>query len=269
MIEGSIELMQRLNPATVGGTGDSLSMQSSLVQGRAFLGKRSHSLAADTVEDFLWDFDTYRTLYEQLETRKRHPLASHLQDVRKEVNQGIRSWTKSDLEDIVRWKRVQRLIPRIENAPDIEEGLEHAFGIQDEQARIEALCRIPGVGPVLASAILTFTSPEIYGLLDCHAWNALRFLGFQLKEKRASSGAFTIPELLAFLRIIRKLAKKKTTTPSEVHKALYALEKVRTNKRWSRQRRKAQLDMVNSLVGSSRESTRRMNPLAQLNHSIG
>jgi len=254
MVRGCIELMHRLNPATVNGTGSCFGEQGPFVRGHAFLGKRRHSLAADTMEDFLWDFDTYRALYEQLETRKRRPLASHLQDVGKEVNQGIRSWTKSDLKDIVRWKRVQRLIPRIENAPDIEEGLEHAFRIQDEQARIEALCRIPGVGPVLASAILTFTSPEIYGLLDCHAWNALRFLGFQLPEKHASSGTFTIPELLAFLRIIRKLAKKKTTTPSEVHKALYALEKVRTNKRWSRQRRKAQLDMVNSLVSSSGES---------------
>jgi len=253
MVEGNIELMQRLNPATVSGTEDSLNEQGSLVQGHALLAKRSRSLAADPMEDFLWDFDTYRALYEQLETRKRGPLAPHLLDVGKEVNQGIRSWTKSDLKDIVRWKRMHRLIPRIENAPDIEEDLEHAFRIQDEQARIEALCRIPGVGPVLASAILMFTSPEIYGLLDCHAWNALRLLGFQLPEKHASSGTFTIRELLAFLGIIRKLGKKKGTTPSEVHKALYALEKVRTNGRWSRQRRKAQLDVVNSLVGSSGE----------------
>jgi hypothetical protein len=110
-------------------------------------------------------------------------------------------WTKSDLKDIIRWKRMHRLIPRIENAPDIEERLEAAFMIQDERARIDALCRIPGIGPVLASAILMFTSPETYALLDCHAWNALGFLGFHLPKKGVSSGSFTIPELLEFLRI--------------------------------------------------------------------
>jgi hypothetical protein len=135
-------------------------------------------------------------------------------------------WTKSDLKDIIRWKRMHRLIPRIENAPDIEERLEAAFMIQDERARIDALCRIPGIGPVLASAILMFTSPETYALLDCHAWNALGFLGFHLPKKGVSSGSFTIPELLEFLRIIKKLAKEKATTPSEIHNALYALDRV-------------------------------------------
>jgi hypothetical protein len=264
MDEESIELMQRLNPATASGTEDSLNEHGSSVQGRVFQVKRGHSLAANPMEDLLWDFDTYRALYEQLETRKRGSLAPHLLHIGKEVNQGSRSWTKPDLEDIARWKRMHRLIPRIENAPDIEEGLEHAFKIQDEQARIEALCSIPGVGPVLASAILMFTSPETYGLLDCHAWNALRFLGFQLPEKRVSSGSFTIPELLEFLTIIRRLAKKMTTTPSEVHKALYALEKVRTDKRWSWQRRKAQLDIINSSAGSSGENSN-----TQLSPSIG
>jgi len=162
------------------------------------------------------------------------------------IRQGGRSWTKSDVKDIVCWRRVHRLIPRIENAPDIEERLENAFRIQDERVRIEVLCRIPGLGPVLASAILTFASPETYGVLDCHAWNALRFLGFHLPRKDASSGNFTIPELLVFLRIVRKLAKEKTTTPSEVCMALHALDRVRTNKRWKLQKRKVQLGVVNS-----------------------
>jgi len=232
----------------VNGTGGCFSEQGSLVQGHAFPGKRSHLLVPDPIEDFLWDFDTYRAVYEQLETRKRRPLAPHLLDIGKGVNQCIRPWNKSDLKDIVRWKHMHRLIPRIENAPDIEERLEHAFRIQDEQARIEDLCGIPGIGPVLASTILMLTSPETYGLLDCHAWNALRFLGFHLPKKDASSGTFTIPELLEFLRIIRKLAKEKTTTPSEVHKALHALDRVRTSSRWKRQKRKVQLDIFKKEV---------------------
>jgi len=190
-------------------------------------------------------------VYERLGAAREMEVVNRLFAIGREIGQGTMPWTKSDLKDIIRWKRMHRLIPRIENAPDIEERLEAAFMIQDERARIDALCRIPGIGPVLASAILMFTSPETYALLDCHAWNALGFLGFHLPKKGVSSGSFTIPELLEFLRIIRKLAKEKATTPSEIHNALYALDRVRTNKRWKWHKRQVQLGIVNSFLGSS------------------
>jgi len=205
------------------------------------------STAFSNAEEFLRDFEIYRAVYGRLQTKKDVEVGNRLFPIGREIRQGTRSWTKPDLKNIARWKRMRRLIPRIENAPDIDERLEHAFKIQDEQARIEALCRIPGIGPVLASAILTFTSPETYGLLDCHAWNALRFIGFHLPKKNVSSGTFTILELLQFLRIVRELAREKTTTPSEVHKALYALDRVRTSKRWKRQKRKVQLEEVQGM----------------------
>ena len=207
---------------------------------------------SSNVQEFLRDFETYRAVYDRLRGTREMEVANHLFAIGREIEQGAMLWTKSDLKEIVCYKRMNRLIPRIENAPDIEESLEEAFRVQDERARINALCRIPGIRPVLASAILTFTSPGTYAPLDCHAWNALGFLGFHLPKKGVSSGTFTTAELLEFLGIVRKIAKEKTTTPTKIHNALYALDKVRTSKRWSWQKRKTQLGIINSSPSSFR-----------------
>ena len=207
---------------------------------------------SSNVQEFLRDFETYRAVYDRLRGTREMEVANHLFAIGREIEQGAMLWTKSDLKEIVRYKRMNRLIPRIENAPDIEESLEEAFRVQDERARINALCRIPGIGPVLASVILTFASPGTHAPLDCHAWNALGFLGFHLSKKGVSSGTFTTAELLEFLRIVRELAREMAMTPTEIHKALYASDKVRTNKRWSWQKRKAQLGIVNSSPSSFR-----------------
>jgi hypothetical protein len=140
-------------------------------------------------------------------------------------------------------------MPRIQKTPDIENRLESAFRIQDEEERIDALRKIPGVGPVLASAILMFTSPETYGVLDCHAWNALSFLGFDLPTKRPDDGdSFTTSEILGYFRIIRELASEKITTPGEVYKALYALDKAMTNGMWKQLKWRLESDVVTSLL---------------------
>ena len=206
---------------------------------QAFPKKHVSLPTTESMEAFLLDFDAYSALYLELEASSK-PQLTRLANIGKQVQQGIRSWTKSDLKDIVRWKRWCGLVSRIENASDIDRLLECAFKIQDEESRIEALCRIPAVGPVLASAMLMFTSPELYGTLDCHAWNALNILGLRLPRKHGYGIHYTVPELQEFLRIVRKLAKEKGTTPAEVCKALYALDKVRRNKKW-----KAQLGIIN------------------------
>jgi hypothetical protein len=201
---------------------------------------------SSNLQEFLRDFETYRAVYDRIRGTRELEIANHLFAMGREIEQGTKPWTKSDLKTIVRYRRMSRLIPRIENAPDIEESLADAFRIQDEPARINALCKIPGIGPVLASAILTFTSPGTYAPLDCHAWNALGYLGFHLPKKGISNGSFTTAELLEFLKIVRKLAEEKTTTPTEIHKALYASDQARTSKRWSWQKRKIELGIVNS-----------------------
>jgi len=186
-------------------------------------------------QEFLRDFETYRAVYERLQTKKEVEVGNRLFTIGREIRQGTRSWTKSDLKDIVRWKRMHRLIPRIENARDIEERLAHAFMIEDERPRIEALCEIPSIGPALASVMLESTSPEMCGALNYHAWNALRLLSFSLPKKRASHDSYTVHELLRYLEVVRRLAREKGTTPAQIGKALYAFDKTVTDKRWKRQ----------------------------------
>ncbi len=61
----------------------------------------------------------------------------------------------------------------------------------------------------------------------------------QSSQKNGDGINFTFLQLLMFLRIVRKLAEHKGTTPAEVCKVLYALDKVKRNKKW-----KAQLDII-------------------------
>jgi len=122
------------------------------------------------------------------------------------------------------------LMPKI--GEDIEVRLAQALKLQDEESRIEDLCRIPGVGPALASVLLTLTFPERYAPLDSHTWNALFRLGFELRKRPYSAGGYTAHELFRYTRIVRSLAKSMGTSPWDLAKALHAWEKVSTERKW-------------------------------------
>jgi len=184
---------------------------------------------------FSEDFVMLRGVYDRLETMVEASQVLGLLGLGKRVREGNRGWTKDDLESITRWKRMQPLMANIEREANIELRLAHAFKVQDEESRIEALCRIPGIGPVLASVLLTLTFPEKYAPLDSHTWNALSRLGFELRNRPFSGGGYTIPELLRYLRLMKSLAKVMKATPWEVAKALCALDQVKTRTKWKRE----------------------------------
>lgn len=137
------------------------------------------------------EFQLYLRLYEELEPAEGFSQISRLLDIGREVQQGLRMWTKFDLELITRWKQLHPVMSRIEkNEHDIEERLRQAFSIREEDARIDFMCRTPGIGPVLTSLILTLTYPDKYAPLELHAWNALVQLGFDVTGKDNSGGEF-------------------------------------------------------------------------------
>ena len=145
-------------------------------------------------------------------------------------------WTKSYLELIARWKQLHPLMSRIErNDQEVEERLRKAYSIREEDAQIDFICRTPGIGPVLASLILTLTYPENYAPLELHAWNALADLGFDVTRKDSSGGGFTPAEFSRYLEIVRNLANEANTTPWEMSKGLHAINKVKTTKKWRKQ----------------------------------
>jgi hypothetical protein len=159
-----------------------------------------------------------------------------LLEVGKQVRQGIRRWTKSDLGNILRWKHMHSLMPRIvRETPDIEIRLAHALCVQDEESRMEALCRIRDIGPALASVLLTLTFPKRYAPLDHHAWNGLCRLGFELARKPFSGGGYSIAELMRYEKIVVTLARMANTTPWDVAKALHALDQVSLKTKWKRE----------------------------------
>lgn len=184
---------------------------------------------------FSEEFVLLRTLYDKMGGMEEASEVLGLLELGKQVRQGTREWTKDDLESIVRWKHMEALMSKIEREANLGLRLAQAFRVRDEESRTEALCRIPGIGPVLASVLLTLTFPDKYAPLDNRTWSALSSLGFELRKRPYSGGGYTIPELLRYLRLMKALAKIARATPWEAAKALYALDQVKTRTKWKRE----------------------------------
>lgn len=198
------------------------------------------------LDTFLRDFEQYTQLYDRKEDPQEHDLTLRLREIGSEVRLGNTSWTMLDLKAIVEWKRLKRVNPRIKNETrnppaDVERLLKFAFTVQDERLKIEVLDLIHGVGPALVSAILTFTNPEHYGVIDYHAWNALRSFNQDLLRKGLARkrfrfkkhGSFTASELLDYLDVIRGIAQRRNTSARNVDKALFTYDKVNRTKEWT------------------------------------
>ena len=178
--------------------------------------------------DFVRDFDALLCLYKELEAVERTSLGEHLFKIGTQVKEGRRFWTKSDVNVIIQWKKLQPLRRRIEEGSvELQKQLSIALMQPGNEDRVSALCRILGFGPVLACAVLTFTWPETYGILDNTSWHALGLLGFELPSKPYSGGGFTVAEALQYQAIIRTLGRIAGALPVQVADAVHAFYKTR------------------------------------------
>ena len=178
--------------------------------------------------DFVRDFDALLCLYKELETVERTSLSEHLFKIGTQVKEGRKFWTKSDVNAIIQWKKLQPLRKRIEEGSvELQKQLSIALMQPGNEDRVSALCRIPGFGPVLACAVLTLTWPETYGILDNTSWHALGLLGFELPSKPYSGGGFTVAEALQYQDIIRTLGRIAGASPVQVADAVHAFYKTR------------------------------------------
>ena len=205
-------------------------------------------------DEFHSNLATLSAVYDKLENTWPVETTSLLRRGR-QVQRGMASWTKHDLEEIVRWRKIQSLMPKIDT--NIELALAQAFTLQDEESKVEVLCRIPGIGPVLASVLLTLTSPEKYAPLDNHTWSALSRLGFDIRKRPFSGGGYTVHELLRYLRIVRSLARSTNMLPWDVAKALHALDRVNTKMRW-----KTEFDLIKLASNHLTPNTKSQNSAA-------
>jgi hypothetical protein len=116
---------------------------------------------------------------------------------------------RADLVEIVWWKfewlvgRRNRVLKFIDKNSDGEIcACSQVFNLtlSEDSFRIGLLDNLHGVGPALASVVLTFYDPKNYGVFDIHVWR--EFFGKEPKGLFSTSSYYI--KLLAELRTIAK-----------------------------------------------------------------
>lgn len=127
--------------------------------------------------------------------------------------------TRQELLYIIFWKSPRNLHSILENSKDdVKEISKLALSREDDWERIRLLTteikgkKLKGVGVAIASAILTVINPNLYGVIDFHAWRAL-----YNKEKNSQ---FDKKDYMTYLQDIRRIAKEENSTPREIDKGL-------------------------------------------------
>lgn len=92
----------------------------------------------------------------------------------------------------------------------------------DDVARICVLSSLAGIGIPTASAILSWTLPNDYGVIDRRAWQTLYH--YKLVS-RGNAGQFTVKMFLDYTNIIRALARTVKRTPQEIDMWLYRYDR--------------------------------------------
>lgn len=95
-----------------------------------------------------------------------------------------------------------------------------------EAVRISLLCALPGVEVPVASAILAWTNPLSYGVLDRRAWNTLQ--RFKLVKSRSKENStYTATDWAMYLSLLRTIAREIRKTPQKIDTWLYAYDKAK------------------------------------------
>jgi hypothetical protein len=87
------------------------------------------------------------------------------------------------------------------------------LGLESDAYKVNSLCGLHGVGPAMASTVLTFYDPANYGIFDIHVWR--EFFG------RESKNLFTTHNYQRLLTEMRKLARKFCLDVRVVEKAYF------------------------------------------------
>ncbi len=131
--------------------------------------------------------------------------------------------TKNNFLEIVRWKSVRAIRKAEDNSDEVIEKItKFAFEVDSEEIKMRVLTSLNGVSIPMASAILTITYPEKYGVIDIRAWHSLYNLGLVKYRK----DVFNIKDWLLYLKIIRQLSNDYDFTPRQIDKAMFMYDKI-------------------------------------------
>ncbi len=128
--------------------------------------------------------------------------------------------TKAELEKVCAWKspRVMKHVKR--NSPArVRDVTRVAFSRTSELDRIKTLVTLRGVGIPTASAILTFTDPKHYAVIDIRGWQLLHAM--KAVEANERGLGLTPEQWIEFLEIVRSHARRLGVTPRDVQRALF------------------------------------------------
>jgi hypothetical protein len=115
--------------------------------------------------------------------------------------------SRGEFLDICYWKST-RSIRRCErnSATAIELTSQKVLSTRSEKRKIELLTALHGVSVPTASAILTLTDPDNYGVIDIRVWQLLHAL--KSVQSNARGQGFTFEHWYRYLKILRHHAKR-------------------------------------------------------------
>jgi hypothetical protein len=128
--------------------------------------------------------------------------------------------TKEELEKVCAWKspRVMKQVRR--NTPAAVRNVTRtAFSCTSELDKIETLLTLHGVGIPMASAILMFTCPRRYPVIDIRGWQLLHAMKAVQENERGVN--LTPEQWVEFLEIARSHARRLGVTTRDVQRALF------------------------------------------------
>jgi len=128
--------------------------------------------------------------------------------------------TNAELEKVCAWKspRVMKQVRR--NSPAaVRDVTRAAFSCTSELDKIKTLLTLYGIGIPMASAILMFTYPKHYAVIDIRGWQLLHAMKAVEANERGVN--LTPGQWVEFLEIVRSYARQLGATARDVQRALF------------------------------------------------
>ncbi|HKG22281.1 MAG TPA: hypothetical protein VKC34_10300 [Blastocatellia bacterium] len=133
-------------------------------------------------------------------------------------------FTRPEFLLMCRWKSPRpRRLYEANSSVEVRRVSVDVFASGCEKEKIGLLTSLKGVGLPTASAILTLTDPENYGVIDIRVWQLL--YDHQVVASRPSGTGFSFDNWLEYLQAVRFWARKFKATARAVEVVLFDYHK--------------------------------------------
>ena len=149
-------------------------------------------------------------IFKDLENFKEDPKTAELITELKDVKR--RGYlTKDEFFKIGMWKSPRPKNLYLKNTEnDVKDITKFAFNCSDEKLKLLSLTKLIGISIPAASAILTLTDPQNYGIIDIRVWLTLYRYG--LVKTQPKGIGLSVNNWVEYLLILRPLASKYNTS---------------------------------------------------------